>query len=87
MYAFDLLEVGCHYLIQETEEEGLSLVRINLASDHCVFVSYFGVEEEQVWKRKTDNIFDIVELLSDEALKNWESYFNQDALNYEEDEE
>jgi hypothetical protein len=50
-------------------------------------VSYFGVEEEKIWKRKTDNIFDIVELLSDEALKNWETYFNQDALNYEEDEE
>lgn len=88
MYAFDLLEVGCYYLVQEKEDEGLTLVRINLASDQCLYVSYFGAEEELVWKRKTDKIHDIVELLDDEALKAWESYyFNKDALNYEEDED
>lgn len=87
MYAFDLLEVGCHYLIQENEDEGLSLVRINLVTDHCVYVSYFGMEEELIWKRKTDKIHDIVELLDDDALKSWETYFNKDALNYEEDED
>jgi hypothetical protein len=87
MYAFDLLEVGCHYLIQEHEDEGLSLVRINLVSDHCVYVSYFGAEEEILWKRKTDKIHDIVELLDNEALKSWETYYNKDAFNYEEDED
>lgn len=87
MYAFDLLEVGCHYLIQEKENEGLSLVRVNLASDHCLYVSYFNDGEELTWKRKTDKIYDIVELLDDEALKAWESYYNQDAFNYEGDDE
>jgi len=42
----------------------------------------------QEWKKKSDSIHDIIELLSDEKVKEWEAIFNnsQDAY-YEEDEE
>jgi hypothetical protein len=42
-----------------------------------------------VWKKKSDPIFDILELLGDDKVKAWESIYNdsQDTYNYEEDEE
>jgi hypothetical protein len=89
MYSYALLETGCHYLIQEKEEAALTLIKINVASDHCMFISRYDETEILEWKKKTDGIHDIVELLSDDKVREWEkSYFNnQDALNYEEGEE
>jgi hypothetical protein len=52
-----------------------------------MFLSVFGTEEEQVWKKKNDPIHDIVELLSDEAVRQWEASYNKDAYNYEEEDE
>jgi hypothetical protein len=88
MYSYALLETGCYYLIQEKEEAGITLIKINFDSDHCVFVSVFNEIEEQFWRKKNDPIHDIVELLSDDKVKEWEAIFNnnQDAY-YEEDEE
>jgi hypothetical protein len=41
------------------------------------------------WRKKTDPIFDILELLGDDKVKAWESIYNdtQGTYNYEEDEE
>ncbi|MBS1564619.1 MAG: hypothetical protein JST39_09530 [Bacteroidetes bacterium] len=88
MYSYALLESGCYYLIQEKEEDAICLVKINFDSDHCVYVSVYGEVEELAWKKKTDPIHDIIELLSDDKVKEWEAIFNnnQDAY-YEEDEE
>jgi hypothetical protein len=87
MYSFALLESGCYYLIQEKENTPLSLIRINMNSDHCVFISQYGDEEKLIWKRKSDPILDIVELLDDKAVEAWEATYNKDAFNYEEEEE
>lgn len=76
MYSYALLEAGCHYLIQEEENMPLSLVRINVESDHCVFVSRFGNEETLEWKRKTDPIYDIIELLGDDKVAEWQFAYN-----------
>mgnify|MGYP001171010622 CR=1 FL=1 len=87
MYSYSLLEAGCYYVIQEKENGPLSLVRINVESDHCVFVSFFLEEETLLWKRKADAIFDIVELLDDKAVEAWETTYNKDAYNFEEEED
>jgi hypothetical protein len=54
-----------------------------------MYISIYGETESIEWKRKTDRIFDIVELLSDHTVKEWESLYNnnEDAFNYEEGEE
>jgi len=54
-----------------------------------MYVSGYAETEVTVWKKKTDPIFDILELLEDEKVKTWESIYNdsQDTYNYEEDEE
>ena len=89
MYSYELLEPGCYYLIQEEENAPVTLIKVALESDYCMFVSVYGETESVEWKRKSDPIYDIVELLSEQTVKQWESLYNnnQDAFNYEDGEE
>lgn len=89
MYSYELLEPGCYYLIQEEENAPVTLIKVALESDYCMFVSVYAETESVEWKRKSDPIHDIVELLSEQTVKQWESLYNnnQDAFNYEDGEE
>jgi hypothetical protein len=53
-----------------------------------MYVEKYSDTVVQEWKRKTDPIFDIIELLSDDAVKEWSGayYKNEDAY-YEEDDD
>jgi hypothetical protein len=88
MYSYALLEPGCFYLVQETEKTGLILLQAKVISDHCMYIEKYGESIVQEWKRKTDPIFDIIELLSDETVKEWTDayYSNEDAYHEEDDE-
>ena len=87
MYSYALLEPGCYYLVQEKENESLSLLQVKVISDHCMYVEKYKDHVVQEWKRKTETIFDIVELLSDEAVKEWTTayYSSEDAYHEEDD--
>ena len=87
MYSYALLETGCYYLIQEKEDLPIQLIQVTMETDHCVFVTVYGGEEALNWKKKTDPILDIIELLSDEAVKEWQDLYNKDAYNYEEEDD
>lgn len=87
MYSYALLETGCYYLIQEKEGSPINLIQVAVETDHCFYVTKYNDEETTEWKRKSDPIFDILELLSDDAVKEWEAQYNKDAYNYEEDDE
>jgi len=87
MYSYDLLEPGCYYLIQEKQNSPVNLIKVSVASDYCMYVSRFEDTEAMEWRRKTDPIHDIIELLDDKAVQAWEAEYNKDAYNYEEDEE
>ena len=87
MYSYALLDTGCYYLIQEKEDLPIQLIQVTMESDHCVFVTVYGDEEVLNWKKKTDPILDIIELLSDEAVKEWQDLYNKDAYNYEEEDD
>jgi hypothetical protein len=82
-----LLETGCYYLIQEKEESPIQLIQVTMETDHCLFVTLYGDEELLSWRKKTDPILDIIELLSDEAVKEWQDLYNKDAYNYEEEDD
>ncbi|MCM5528444.1 hypothetical protein [Parasegetibacter sp. NRK P23] len=88
MYNFELLEKGCYYLIQEKQDAAVSMIQVNLKTDHCMFITYHGDTESSSWKRKSDTIFDIIELLDDKNVKAWESLFvnSEDAFNTGEEE-
>ena len=89
MYSYALLEKNCYYLIQETEESPVSLIKVNLETEQCMYVSRYADELVNEWKKKGDSIFDILELVSDDKIKDWESIYNdnQGSYNYEEDED
>lgn len=88
MYSYALLEPGCYYLIQEKEDAPVILIKVTVESDHCLYVIKFMETPVLEWKKKTDSIFDILELLPDDKVREWESVYNdnQDAY-YEEDDE
>ena len=88
MYSYALLEPGCYYLVQETEESGVTIIKVNVESDHCVFITRYLDAPELEWKKKNDTLFDIIECLTDEKVREWESVYkdNQESY-YEEDDE
>jgi hypothetical protein len=88
MYTFDILDTGCVYLVKEKETDPLQIVRIHFKTDYAVCFSLYSRGEKVIWKKKTDPLFDIIELLDDEAIANWEKlFFNEDAFYSGEDEE
>lgn len=89
MYSYALLEPGCYYLIQEKEEEPVTLIKVTVETDQCLYVTQYDEMPVLAWKKKNDPIFDILELLSDDKVKEWESVYNdsQDAYYEEEDDE
>jgi hypothetical protein len=62
MYSYALLEPGCYYLVQEKENDKLTLLQVKVISDHCMYVEKYTETDLQEWKRKTDSIIDIIEL-------------------------
>ena len=89
MYSYALLEKNCYYLIQESDSSPIQLIKVNLETEQCMFVSRYADEQVNEWKKKGDPIFDILELVSDDKIKDWESIYNdnQGSYNYEEDED
>ena len=88
MYSYGLLEPGCYYLVQEKKEAPVTLIKVTMESDHCMYVFQYDDELVTGWKRKTDIIHDIIECLTDSAVEQWEKHYNNnEGAYYEEDEE
>ncbi|HEY8398391.1 MAG TPA: hypothetical protein VIK80_10640 [Flavihumibacter sp.] len=88
MYNYSLLETSCYYLIQEQQDGPISLIKVNLDTDYCMFITRFGDTETTEWKRKQDPIYEILELLTEEKVKEWQSaYYSSEDAYYEDGEE
>ena len=88
MYTYALLEKDCFYLVEEKEHDPLSLIQVRVVTHSAMFVVRYGNDTLMEWKRKTDPIHDIVELLDDRMLKEWSNaYFNSEDAYYEEGDE
>ena len=88
MYSYGLLEPGCYYLVQEKVESPIELIKVNVESDHCMYIFKYHDELITEWKRKADQLHDIIECLSDEMVEVWQKHYNNNEESYyEEDEE
>lgn len=88
MYSYGLLEPGCYYLVQKKKDSAVTLIKVSMQSDHCMYVSTYNDALSTRWKRKTDGIHDIIECLSDEAASTWKKeYYNSEDAFYGEDDE
>ena len=88
MYTYDLMKTGCYYLVKEKEDSPITLIKVAVESDHCLFIQRFDEPMATAWKLKKDPVHDIIECLSDDAVKAWEERYHdsQDAY-YEEDDD
>ena len=88
MYSYGLLEPGCYYLVQETVDSSIELIKVAVESDHCMYIFKYNDELSTEWKRKNDKLHDIIECLSDEMVETWEKQYNSNEESYyEEDDE
>lgn len=89
MYSYALLEPECYYLVQEREDSQIVMIKVTVESDHCIYITRYEETPVLEWKRKTDTLFEIIECMTDEKAKEWESVYrdNQDAYYEEEDDE
>ena len=87
MYAYDLLETGCYYLVKEKEDSPIILIKVAVETDHCLFIQRFDDLLATEWKLRKDPLFDIIECLTDEKVKEWEEHYRSNADAYYEDDE
>jgi len=87
MYSYSLLEPGCHYLVQEKKEDTVTLIKVTVETDQCLYVTRYAETPLLEWRKKTDPIFDILELLSDDKVKEWESVYNDNQESYYEEDD
>ncbi len=87
MYTYDLLENGCYYLVKEKEDLPIVLIKVAVETDHGIFIQRFEDPTLTEWKQKKDELFDIIECLSDEAVKQWEEHYSSEDAYYEEEED
>jgi hypothetical protein len=89
MYSYALLEPQCYYLVQEKDDSPIMMIKVTVESDHCIYITRYEETPVLEWKRKTDTLHEIIECMSDEKAKEWESVYkdNQDAYYEEEDDD
>ncbi|MEO8405995.1 MAG: hypothetical protein ABI480_15415 [Chitinophagaceae bacterium] len=87
MYTYDLMEKGCHYLVREKEGDPITLIKVAVETDHCLFIQRFDDPTLTEWKLKKDKLVDIIECLTDEAVKEWEEHYTMEDAYSEEEED
>jgi predicted NAD/FAD-dependent oxidoreductase len=74
MATFENLEIDKFYLIRVKEEDEITMVQVGMATDKCVLVYEFDDDYEATyWKKKDDQVAEIVEELTDEHIDEYES--------------
>ena len=78
MPVFNDLNLDKKYLINEFDGDNVLLVEPIMKTDFCILVLIHEDIETFVWKKLNDEIFDIVEELSDEHTKEYDSLFEDE---------
>ena len=76
------------FILLKKKNDTLTLIQVKAETDSCMFVLKYKDQTLSEWKRKTDAIHDIIELVSDDAVKSWsKAYYNSEDAFYSGDEE
>ncbi len=63
------------------------LIKVAVETVHCIFIQRFEDPTLTEWKQKKDELHDIIECLSDEAVKLWEEHYTSEDAYYEEEDD
>ena len=78
MATYSNLELDHYYLIKETEDTDITLVQPVMETGECFLILHLDEIETTVWKKKDDDIAEIIEELSEEQVAEFESLFEDD---------
>lgn len=89
MATYNDLQTDQYYLIKETAEDSIQLVYVLMETEKALFLEIEDGLETLVWKKRTDEIEEIVEELTEEQAELYESivYDDEDEEDFEWDED
>ena len=86
MSTYAELQQDIYYLIKETEDDELMLIKPLMTTTRCVLlVSNDGDSEYTFWKELDDELFEVVDELTDDEAELYESLFEDDDYDDDED--
>ena len=78
MPVFNDLSIEKKYLINEYDGDNVLLVEPIMKTELCVLILIYEDVESIVWKKLSDNIFEIIEELSEEKVEEYDLLFEED---------
>jgi hypothetical protein len=78
MPVFNDLSIEKKYLINEYDGDNVLLVEPIMKTESCVLILIHEDVESIVWKKLSDNIFEIIEELSEEKVEEYDLLFEED---------
>jgi hypothetical protein len=78
MPVFNDLSNEKKYLINEYDGDNVLLVEPIMKTESCVLILIHEDVESIVWKKLSDNIFEIIEELSEEKVEEYDLLFEED---------
>ena len=79
MPVFNDLKLDTKYLINEFDGDVTLLVEPIMKTDLCILISIHEDVETFVWKKLNDDIFDIVEELTEEKSEEYDALFEDES--------
>ncbi len=78
MPVFNDLSNEKKYLINEYDGDNVLLVEPIMKTESCVLILIHEDVESIIWKKLSDNIFEIIEELSEEKVEEYDLLFEED---------
>lgn len=78
MPVFNDLKLDTKYLIDEFDGDVILLVEPIMKTDSCILILIHEDVETFLWKKLNDDIFDIVEELTEEKSEEYDALFTED---------
>ena len=86
MSTYAELQQDIYYLVKETEDDELMLIKPLMTTSQCVLlVGNDGESEYTFWKQLDDEVFEVVDELTDDEAELYESLFEDDDYDDDED--
>ena len=79
MQVFNDLKLDTRYLINEFDGDATLMVEPIMKTDLCILILIHEDVETIVWKKLSDDIFDIVEELTEEKSEEYDTLFDEES--------
>jgi hypothetical protein len=79
MATYATLQLNHFYLVIDNQGDDIELIQPCMETNKCVLITHhLDGEENNFWRRKKDNIFELIEELTDEQAMEYNNLFDDD---------